>query len=70
MDIFELQGRDYVELNNLLKLTGICPSGGTAKLMISDGEVEVDGRVERRKRRKIRSGQKVFCSGRQIAVMP
>ncbi len=70
MDIFELQGRDYVELNNLLKLTGICPSGGTAKLMISDGEVEVDGRVERRKRCKIRSGQKVFCLGRQIAVMP
>ncbi len=68
LDTFELQGRDHIELNKLLKLTGICPSGGSAKLMIADGQVTVDGQAELRKRCKIRSGQKVCCLERQITV--
>nr|WP_320114198.1 RNA-binding S4 domain-containing protein [uncultured Desulfuromonas sp.] len=66
--VFDLEGHDYIELNNLLKVTGLCHSGGLAKHLIEDGEVRVDGRIETRKRCKIRSGQAVEFSGEHINV--
>lgn len=68
MEIFQLEGREFVELNNLLKLTGLCPSGGMAKVMIADGLVTVNGEIEQRKRCKIRAGQIVEFEGSQIQV--
>ena len=65
---FELDGHHYIELHNLLKVTGLCESGGVAKLLISDGLVQVDGAVETRKRCKIRTGQIVNFDGQQITV--
>ena len=69
METFNLDGREFVELNNLLKLTGMCPSGGAAKMAIAEGYVTVDGQVELRKRCKIRSGQVVEFEGHKIAVV-
>ncbi len=69
MEEFNLAGREFVELNNLLKLTGMCPSGGTAKLVIGKGHVTVNGQQELRKRCKIRSGQVVEFEGQQITVI-
>lgn len=69
MEEFDLQGREFVELNNLMKLTGMCPSGGTAKLMIAEGIVTVDGQVELRKRCKIRQGQVVEYEGRKVTII-
>ncbi len=68
MERFELEGRPFVELNNLLKLTGLCPSGGVAKAVIARGEVSVDGEVELRKRCKVRAGQQVVFAGQCIEV--
>jgi len=65
---FELAGQDYIELHSLLKVTGLCESGGVAKLLIADGLVQVDGIVETRKRCKIRGGQIVAFDDRQITV--
>jgi ribosome-associated protein len=65
---FELDGQDYIELHSLLKVTGLCESGGVAKLLISDGLVQVDGAVETRKRCKIRTGQIVNFDGQQVTV--
>ncbi len=65
---FELEGRDFIELNNLLKITGLCESGGRAKSVIAEGQVKVDGKVEMRKRCKIRSGQKVEFNGNLIKL--
>lgn len=65
---FELEGHDFIELHNLLKATGLCESGGLAKLLIADGLVQVDGQVETRKRCKIRAGQFVTYAGQQVAV--
>jgi len=65
---FDLEGHEFIELNNLLKVTGLCSSGGLAKRLIEEGEVQVDGQVETRKRCKIRAGQLVEFSGEQIAV--
>jgi ribosome-associated protein len=58
----------YIELVKLLKATGECPSGGMAKIAISEGKVRVDGLVELRKGRKIRRGQKVQFKGNTIEV--
>ncbi len=50
---------DYVELNQLLKLVGVCGSGGMGKAVVASGAVTVDGVVELRKTCKIRAGQMV-----------
>ena len=34
MTEFELAGHEYIELHSLLKVTGLCESGGVAKLLI------------------------------------
>lgn len=64
---FDLQG-DHVELNQLLKLAGLCHSGGAGKLMVASGVVRVDGEVELRKTAKIRAGQVVSVDGERILV--
>lgn len=65
---FDLAGHDFIELHNLLKVTGLCESGGIAKLLVADGQVLVDGSTETRKRCKIRAGQQVEFGGQQILV--
>ena len=64
---FKLVG-DYVELNQLLKLTGVCDSGGAGKALVADGKVQVDGKPESRKTAKIRAGQVVTCGEARISV--
>ena len=66
-ETFQLQG-EFIELNKLLKLTGLCGSGGEAKLRAAQGEVLVDGVVELRRRCKIRQGQRVEFAGQVIEV--
>lgn len=68
MEIFELEDHEYIELNNLLKILGFCDSGGRAKSVVADGQVKVDGKVELRKRCKIRSGQMVEFEGQKVTV--
>ena len=65
---FDLAEHDFIELHNLLKATGLCQSGGTAKLLIADGLVRVDGLVELRKRCKVRTGQVVIFNDQKIVV--
>ena len=66
---FELDAHhDHVELNQLLKLVGLCDSGGAGKALVASGAVRVDGQVELRKTCKIRAGQRVDCQGVQIQV--
>ena len=64
---FELEG-DYVELNQLLKLAGLCDSGGAGKQMVASGAVSVDGQVELRKTCKVRAGQVVRVGDVEIVV--
>jgi ribosome-associated protein len=68
METFEFSG-DYIELNKLLKASGLCESGGMAKMEIENGLVSVDGIVEYRKRCKIRNGRTVKYGGRTINVV-
>ena len=65
---FELEG-SYVELNMLLKLTGLCDSGGAGKAIVATGAVAVDGVIELRKTCKIQAGQVVTIDDVEIHVM-
>lgn len=60
--------RDFVELNQLLKLAGLCDSGGAGKALVASGAVSVDGAVELRKTCKIRVGQRVTLGDNEIRV--
>jgi len=66
---FELNG-EFVELNQLLKLVGLCDSGGAGKMMVASGDVKVDGKQEMRKTAKIRAGQQVTVGDIRISVDP
>ena len=65
---FALDG-EYVELNQLLKLAGLCDSGGAGKQIVASGAVRVDGQVELRKTCKIRAGQVVRLGGTEVRVV-
>lgn len=65
---FDLEG-EYVELNQLLKLAGLCDSGGAGKQIVASGAVSVDGAVELRKTAKIRAGQVVRLDDVEIRVV-
>lgn len=68
---FELEdGHEYVELNQLLKLVGVCDSGGIGKQIVASGAVSVDGKTELRKTCKIRPGQRVSLDGVEVRVVP
>ncbi|CAB3874042.1 MULTISPECIES: RNA-binding S4 domain-containing protein [Achromobacter] len=61
-------GSPYIEINQLLKATGVCDSGGAGKMMVADGHVSVGGVVETRKTAKIRGGQIVTIGDIRIVV--
>lgn len=65
---FKLEAREYIELKDLLKVTGLFASGGMAKTAISEGRVTIDGRPELRRRCKVRRGHVVGLEGRTVAV--
>lgn len=68
--VFDLDlDRDFVELNQLLKLTGVCDSGGAGKHLVASGAVRVDGDVELRKTCKIRVGQVVQVGDTRIQIV-
>lgn len=48
--------REPVELYKILKFEGLVSSGAEAKTVIEEGQVQVNGEVETRKRRKMRAG--------------
>lgn len=60
--------REFVKLDDLLKLAGVCASGGEGKQRVASGAVTVDGAVELRKTCKIRAGQVVHVADVEIRV--
>jgi ribosome-associated protein len=60
--------REPVELYKLLKFEGLASSGGQAKLLISEGLVQVNGAVETRKRKKIVTGDVIELAGEAFSV--
>ena len=60
--------KEPVELYKILKFEGLTTTGGEAKLLIDDGQVTVNAEVERRRRRKILSGDIIGFRGEEILL--
>jgi len=60
---------EFIELHQLLKVSGLCESGGAGKALVASGQVKVDGRQELRKTAKIRAGQVVTLGDVRIRVI-
>lgn len=65
---FAIRG-DHIQLDQLLKATGLADSGGAAHAAIGDGLVRVDGEIDTRKRAKLRPGQRVAFAGEVIELI-
>ena len=63
----EVRG-EFIQLDQLLKTTGLCHSGGYAHAEIEAGKVSVDGVVETRKRAKLRPGQTVSYGDETVVL--
>ena len=57
-----------IRLGQLLKLAGVVDDGGQARSLIEDGQVSVDGEVERRRGRQVRPGSTVELGETRILV--
>ena len=68
MEVFKLETDEFIKLNDLLKSMRLCDTGGMANTVIAGGQVKVNGRVELRKRCKIRAGQIVEFEGHKITI--
>lgn len=50
---FKLNGQEFIQLDQLLKLLNIASSGSEAHMMIEGGEATLNGEQEFRKRKKL-----------------
>lgn len=66
---FAIRG-ETIQLDQLLKATGLTPSGGAAHAAVAAGQVQVDGQTELRKRAKLRPGQRVRFGPNEIVLVP
>ncbi len=60
---------EFIELDNLLKTLDLVANGAEAKQKIQTGLVKVNGEVESRIRRKLRSGDYVEFGGQKINIV-
>ena len=59
---------EYIKLQDLLKLASVVSTGGEAKLVIQDGEIEVNGEICTQRGKKIRPGDDVLADGKHYTV--
>jgi len=57
-----------IRLDQFLKLMGWVQSGGEAKHLIQDGQVQVNGEQETRRSKKLRVGDRVAFLGESAVV--
>lgn len=60
---------EYIRLDNLMKFSGLCNSGGRAKYLIQNGEVMLNGEVCEMRGKKVRPGDRVTYNGRTVEVV-
>ena len=65
---FVLSGKDFIELNKLLKIKSLVESGGFANRVITEGQVLLNGEIETRKRKKLYSGDIVVYQEISILI--
>lgn len=65
---FKLEG-EFIPMIQLLKATALVQSGGEAQTVVEDGLVKYNGKVDHRKRLKVRVGDVIDFMGQKIKVI-
>lgn len=60
---------DYIQLAQALKLADLAQTGGEAKVIVQEGQVEVNGEVDTRRGRKLRHGDTFSFGGETVEVL-
>lgn len=64
----EKQLKNYITLQQFLKLKNIASTGGEAKILIQTLDIEVNGEKETRRGRKLYTGDVVLVDGKEYVV--
>ena len=67
MEVIKLR-EEFIKLGQALKAANLVDSGVTAKIVIQDGEVKVNGEVDTRRGRKLYDGDLVEYDGKSIRI--
>lgn len=59
---------EFIKLQDLLKIGGAVDTGGTAKVVIQNGEVEVNGEICTMRGKKMRKGDYAVFDGLKLEV--
>ena len=59
---------EFIRLDQLMKFSGLCNSGGRAKYLIQNGEVKLNGEVCTMRGKKIRDKDQIEYQNRIIEV--
>ncbi len=60
--------KEYITLQQFLKMTGIADTGGQAKYLVKELDITVNGEPEDRRGRKLYPGDIVIVEGRKFVV--
>lgn len=60
---------EFIKLDAFLKFSGLCETGGEAKLCVEDGLVSVNGEVCTQRGKKLRPGDTVELDGEAFEVV-
>ena len=60
--------QEIIRLGQYLKLMGLVATGGEAKYLIQEGQVRVNGQIEKRRKRQLVLGDKVTLGGQTVTV--
>ena len=59
---------DFIKLGQAMKLAGMVGSGVDAKMLIQDGQVEVNGEVEYQRGKKLHEGDVITFNGESVQI--
>lgn len=67
-EIIKIQS-EFIKLQDLLKFSGLCETGGQAKFVIQNGEVKVNNEICTMRGKKMRTGDKAEFNGKTVEVL-
>ena len=67
MEVIEIT-TEFIKLQDLLKFASVAATGGEAKLMVQEGEIQVNGEICTMRGKKIRPGDEVELDGQKVIV--
>jgi ribosome-associated protein len=60
---------EFITLGQFLKAADIISTGGMAKWFLSENEILINGEIDQRRGRKLRSGDKIEIQGLETYIL-